>query len=600
MTKTLILLVSLAALMVSCTSQTGSRQENPDNSTVSGNFSVMLDEYYLEFLELNPLVATMFGIEGYKHLFTNPLSDEHRANLKAFYTSYLAQVNSFEDEELSESQQVSKAIILWECERGLEQLHYRTDLLPLDQTWSVNFEMGQYASGKGAQAFNTVEDYQDWLKRLKGYLEWMAMVEEKMREGMELGYVLPRSLILKIPPTLEPFTTEDPDQQLFYRPIKNMPDSFSAEEKRLLTEMYREIIFEEVVPAYKRLHQFVSNEYLEAGRESSGIDGIPHGSALYTHLVKTQTTTEMTTDEIFQVGLDEVARIRREMEGVKKELGFRGDIKDFFDYVRHNQELMPYEDPQEVIDHFNAIHERMKPQLEQLFDLKPKIDFEVRRTEAFREQSTGPHYKPGADDGSRPGIFYVSIPNVKKYNNASDESLFLHEAIPGHHYQISLTQENKDLPDFRKYLWFNAYGEGWALYTESLGKELGLYTDPYQYFGNLSSEMHRAIRLVVDVGLHAKGWTREKAIQYCLENEAESEDAIISEVERYMAFPAQALGYKIGQLKISELRARAEQELGNRFDIREFHNILLGTGCVPLTTLEQLVDKWIQDQNQST
>lgn len=589
MNKTVLLLVSLAMLANSCTTQ-----------KVSGEFTLLLDEYYEEGLVLNPLRATMFGMEGYNHLFPNILSDQYRTDLKAYYTKYLNEVKHFSKQDLSPTEQVSKDIVVWDCELGLELLHYRTDLLPLDQTWSVNLAMGQLASGEGAQPFKTVEDYENWLNRLEAYLEWMASAETRMREGMELGYVLPRSLIVKVPPTLKPFTSEDLDQHLFYRPIKNFPESFSEEEKRLLSEAYGEIISKRVIPAYKSLYDFVSGDYLEAGRESSGIDGIPHGEAFYKLLIKAQTTTQMTAEEIFQLGKKEVARILGEMEQVKDEVGFEGDMIAFFDFVRNNEELMPYQDPQEVIDHFNSIHERMKPQLEKLFDLKPKIDFEVRRTEAFREKSTGPHYRPGSDDGTRPGVFYVSIPDVEKYNKAMDESLFLHEAIPGHHYQISLTQENMDLPEFRKTLWFNGYGEGWALYTEALGKELGLYTDPYQYFGNLSSEMHRAIRLVVDVGLHAKGWTREEAIQYCLENEAESKESIISEVERYMAFPGQALGYKIGQLKISELRTKAENELGDRFDIREFHNRVLETGCVPLTTLELIIDKWIEFQAQST
>jgi uncharacterized protein (DUF885 family) len=302
----------------------------------------------------------------------------------------------------------------------------------------------------------------------------------------------------------------------------------------------------------------------------------------------------MTADEIHQLGLTEVARISSEMEKIKQQVGYEGDLKSFFSHVRNKKELMPFKEPQEVIDNFNAIYEAMKPQLLQLFDTKPKTAFEVRRTEAFRENSASAEYNPGSLDGTRPGIFYTPIPDATKYNVYSDESLFLHEAIPGHHYQISLTQESTVLPEFRKMLWYSGYGEGWALYSESLGKELGLYTDPYQYFGMLGAEMHRAIRLVVDTGIHSKGWTREQAIQYSLENEAESEAGIISEIERYMANPGQALSYKIGQLKIQELRQRAETTLGTDFDIREFHNQILETGCVPLALLEDKINKWIE------
>ena len=301
----------------------------------------------------------------------------------------------------------------------------------------------------------------------------------------------------------------------------------------------------------------------------------------------------MSADEIHELGLQEVARILSEMETIKNQIGFKGDLKAFFNDVRSNPKLMPFKTPAEVIANFNAIHETMKPQLEKLFNQKPKTPFEVRQTEAFREKSASAEYNPGSLDGTRPGIFYTPIPDATKYNIYSDESLFLHEAIPGHHYQISLTQENKDLSDFRKTLWYSGYGEGWALYSESLGKELGLYTDPYQYFGMLGAEMHRAIRLVVDTGMHAKGWSREKAIQYSLDNEAESEAGIVSEIERYMANPGQALSYKIGQLKIQELRKKASEKMGGNFDIRQFHNEVLETGCVPLALLEAKIDVWI-------
>jgi uncharacterized protein (DUF885 family) len=348
-----------------------------------------------------------------------------------------------------------------------------------------------------------------------------------------------------------------------------------------------------IIPTFKKLHDFVSKEYLPAGRKTAGFDALPNGIALYNHYIKYFTTTEMTADEIHQIGVREVERISGEMEKVRQQVGFKGDLKAFFNDVRNNKKLMPFTKPEEVITNFNKIHETMKPNLGRLFDLTPKTAFEVRRTEAFREKSASAEYNPGLADGSRPGVFYVPVPDAKNYNIVSDESLFLHEAIPGHHYQISLQQENKELPDFRKNLWYSAYGEGWALYCESLGKELGLYSDPYQYFGMLSAEMHRAIRLVVDTGLHSKGWTREKAIQYSLDHEAESEESIAAEIERYMAGGGQALSYKIGQLKIRELRSRAEQELGEKFNIRDFHNLVLDSGCVPLKLLEDKVNIWI-------
>jgi uncharacterized protein (DUF885 family) len=462
--------------------------------------------------------------------------------------------------------------------------------------------MGQLASGSSAQPFTTVKDYTNWLSRLEQYNVWLGSADAKMRQGITEGYVLPKSLIKKIIPQFESLsevTTDgegivDVSNHLFYSPIKKFPESFTEKEKATFIEKYTSILNYKLIPSFKSLALFLKSEYLSAGRKSSGISEIPNGEAYYNHAIKNYTTTNMTADEIHALGLSEVARILSEMEKVKKEVGFKGTIKEFFNEVRTKKELMPYSTPKEILDHFNAIHKKMKPQLEKLFGNKPKTPFIVKQTEKFREASASAEYNPGSLDGTRPGVFYVPIPDATKYNVVSDESLFLHEAIPGHHYQISLTQENKDLPDFRKTIWYSAYGEGWALYTENLGKELGLYTDPYQYFGMLGAEMHRAIRLVVDTGIHAKGWTREKAIQYSLDNEAESEDGITSEIERYMANPGQALSYKIGQLKIRELRARAKAALGDNFDIREFHNQILETGCIPLALLENKIDKWIE------
>ena len=338
----------------------------------------------------------------------------------------------------------------------------------------------------------------------------------------------------------------------------------------------------------------MKNEYLNNGRDSSGINALEHGISYYDYSIKLYTTTSMSADEIHNLGLSEVARISSEMELIKNKVGFKGDLKSFFNHVRELDELIPFNNPDQVINNFNKIHKKMLPQLNSLFGLQPKTPFEVRRTESFREASASAEYNSGSLDGTRPGIFYVPIPNIDEYNFFSDEDLFLHEAIPGHHFQISLQQENESLPSFRKSLWYSAYGEGWALYSESLGKELGLYDEPYQYFGMLSAEMHRSIRLVVDTGIHTKGWSREKAIQYSLDNEAESESGIISEIERYMANPGQALSYKIGQLKIRQLRSKAKISLGNKFDIKMFHEKILESGCIPLKLLEEKIDEWIE------
>jgi uncharacterized protein (DUF885 family) len=430
-------------------------------------------------------------------------------------------------------------------------------------------------------------------------MAWCDTAMVNMRKGMETGVVLPKSLIEKVIPQFADFAKEPVEENLFYTPALNFPEEVGPDCQSRLEKAYYKMVAEKVIPKFKAFNDFMVNEYLPVGRETSGISSIPNGEAYYNNRIKYYTTTTMTADEIFELGKSEVARLSSEMEKVKSQVGFEGDLKSFFDYVRNNKELMPFTDPQQVIDNFNAIHEKMKPQLSQLFDLTPKTAFVVKRTEEFRAAAGSADFSSGSIDGPRPGVFYVPIPDVSAYNTYSDEDLFLHEAIPGHHYQISLQQENTKLHSFRKTLWYSAYGEGWALYAESLGAELGLYDDPYQYFGMLGAEMHRAIRLVVDAGMHTKGWTREEAIQYSLENEAESEASIISEIERYMAGPGQALSYKIGQLKIRQLRAKAEKELGDKFDIKVFHNKVLESGCIPLKLLENKIDQWIAEANPS-
>lgn len=592
MKKITVLCIAILSIS-SCKQQV---EQNP-NTTPNTDFTALVEAYYQEGLQLNPINATVAGDYRYNDTFPNVLSKAHKAKTKAYYTTYKAKLADFPDASLTETQQMSKAILAWECDIHLEELAFNADLTPIDQMWSINLFMGQLASGAGAQPFATVEDYQKWTKRVDGYLQWMASAEANMRQGMQKGYVLPKALIVKVLPQLQALTVKDVDEHLFYQPIHKLPAHFSEEDKASITAGYTRMIQEKIIPAYQKLHAFMSDTYLKAGRATSGIQGQPDGDAYYAHQIKKYTTTDLTADEIHELGLSEVARIRAEMEAIKKEVGFTGDLKAFFDHVRTDKNLMPYTQPQQVIDHFNAIHERMKPQLQNLFDKTPKTPFEVRRTEAFREKSASAEYNAGSLDGTRAGIFYVPIPDVTSYNLYSDESLFLHEAIPGHHYQIALTQESQVLPQFRKTLWYSGYGEGWALYSESLGEELGLYTDPYQRFGKLGAEMHRAIRLVVDTGLHAKEWTREQAIAYSLANEAESEAGITAEIERYMANPGQALSYKIGSLTIRKLRDQAEATLGDAFDIREFHNQVLETGCVPLALLEYKIEAWIEANN---
>ena len=586
MKKIILPIVTIVLLLVGCTSFTNKES----------TFDKLMDQFYEEYLQLYPFSATMAGDNRYNDLFPNSASAEYRDKVLNFYEKYKRNIEVIDRSTLSEKDKVNYDVLQWECDIAIEGSKLKDYLIPLDQFNGQHLMVAQMASGKSIQPFNSVKDYDNWLSRLDGYLIWCDSAMGNMKKGIEQKYTLPKILAEKVAEQFESLSKGPAEKHLFYTPIINMPDSFPDEAKTRLTAAYKSIIEDKIIPKHKAFEEFLLADYIPACRTSSGISDLPEGDVLYAHYIKYYTNTTMTADEIFKLGKKEVSRITLEMEKVKGQVGYEGDLKSFFEDLRTKKELMPYTEPEQVIAHFNEIHERMMPGIHKLFNKVPKTPFEVRRTEAFREKTASAEYNPGSIDGTRPGIFYVPIPDVKNYNILSDEDLFLHEAIPGHHFQISLQQEDTTLPNFRKLLWYSGYGEGWALYTESLGKELGLYTDPYQYFGMLSAEMHRAIRLVVDAGMHAKGWTREQAIQYSLDHEAEPEANVVAEIERYMAFAGQALSYKIGQLKIRELRTKAEKELGDDFDIAQFHNKVLETGCVPLNIFEKHMLDWIESE----
>ena len=390
------ILASIIILVFSCKNE-AEKAVSPSKETkeeTSTRFNKMLDTYYLKGLSLNPLNATAAGDHRYNDVFVNFLTDKNIALAKDYYREFKENALQFDDSILSKSEKMSKDILLWECGMNLANHSFKKgQYMPIDQMWSVNLSFGQLASGAGAQPFKTVKDYENWLKRVDGYIDWMNSVEQNMKTGMTKGYVLPKSLIKKVIPQLKAMTTENIDEHLFFAPVKNFPNTFTEEQKKQFTDSYTTMVKGKIVPTYKKLHDFVAGEYLNAGRESSGINSIPRGRDYYKHQIKLYTTTNMTANEIHELGLSEVARIRTEMEKIKDQVGFKGDLKSFFDHVRNKKELMPFTEPQQVIDNFNTIHKTMKPQIEKLFDVKPKTAFEVRRTEAFRENSASAEYK---------------------------------------------------------------------------------------------------------------------------------------------------------------------------------------------------------------
>lgn len=578
----------LAAAMYGC-AQKEAMKTNDSNA-----FSKMLENYYEDYLKLNPFEATIIADPRYNDQLPNDISESYREEVREFCNQYLDSLQSYDRAALDEQQQLSYDILKRELESRQELLKFPDHLMPIHQFWGMALTMPQIGSGQSYQPFKTPEDYDNFLGRIDGFTVWMDTAIANMRKGLAQGYTFPKILMERVLPQAKDMMVADVKQSIFYQPITNLPDSVSTEEKQRITTAYETAIREKIIPAYTKLYNFLQEEYIPKTRTSAGVSDITNGEEYYKLMIKQYTTVELSPDSIFRLGESEVARIKGEMEKVKEQMGFKGDLQAFFKYVNEDDKFSPYKTDEEVINAYKAIEEKIQPKLKDLFNMTPKTGFEVRQTEAFREMSASAEYNQGSPDGSRPGVFYVPVIDAADYNIAGMETLFLHEAIPGHHYQISLQQENMDLPRFRRTLFYGSYVEGWALYAESLGKELGLYTDPIQYFGHLGDEMHRAIRLVVDVGLHTKGWTREQAIKYMMDNEPVSEQSAVAEIERYMAIPGQALSYKIGQLKIRELRTRAEKELGDKFNIGLFHDEVLKYGTLPLDILERKIDEFIE------
>jgi uncharacterized protein (DUF885 family) len=569
-------------------------------------FASLLDKYYNERMQLFPIEATTNGDTRFNNLLPADFTDSYRKKLEVFFNRYQASLNTFDREQMNDNDKISYDIFRHEIDMGIEGVMNHQmgnqDLcdntyIPFNQFHGVPLLLGQMGGGTGNQPFKTLMDYDNWLQRAAAFSSWTDSAIVYFKKGIAINYVLPKAAVVKMIPQMQAMVTDSASNSLFYEPIKLMPSNFSKPDRDRLTTSYINLINEQIVPSYKKLAEFLKTDYLPEARNTTGINALPGGDKYYAYLVKYWTTTSETPDEIYKVGISEVKRIRDKMEFIKSSVHFKGDLKAFFEFMKTDKQFMPYKTATEVLDAFRNIQIRIDPNVKKMFRTPPKTKFEIRQTEAFRAASASPEYNQGLADGTRPGIFYVPIIDATKYNvTAGIESLFLHEAIPGHHYQQSLQIENNDLPQFRRYLWCGAYVEGYALYCESLGKELGLYKDPWQQMGALGKEIHRAIRLVVDVAMHTGKMTREEAIRYNMDNEAISEEFATAEIERYMVWPGQALCYKIGELKIKELREKYSKQLGNKFKLSDFHDEFLKDGSMPLSILEKKMDDWAREQ----
>ena len=559
----------------------------------ASQLNTLYEQYWEESLKLNPLRATFQGDPRYNDQLPNFLSAEFRDQSLRFTRDWLQRIESVGADGLQGQDLLSYQIFVRDARNEIESSRFPDWMQPINQFYNIASTVVQLGSGTGAQPFKTVQDYDNWQRRASRFPVLFDQAIANMREGIDAGVVQPRALMEKVIPQLDALIKPKAEDTLFWGPIKNLPDSFSAADKQRITADYRRLIEGELLPAYRELRQFIVDDYLPHTRTSAGMAALPNGEAWYAYKARDSTTTDLSPAQIHQIGLDEVARIHGLMRGVMKELGYQGTLQDFFKFMQQDPRFI-FKTEEELLVFYRGLESKVNARVGEQFSLIPKAGFEIRAVEPFRAKSaSGGSYMRPSEDGTRPGVFYVNTYDLPTRKIWDAEDLFLHEAIPGHHFQLALQQELTGLPKFRRFGGETAFIEGWGLYAESLGKDVGLYEDPYSYFGYLQNELWRAIRLVVDTGLHSKNWTREQTIQYMLDNSAESETHSTSEAERYMAIPGQALAYKMGELKIQQVRAKAEKALGDRFDIREFHAEVLKDGSVPLDVLEAKVDRWI-------
>jgi uncharacterized protein (DUF885 family) len=593
--------VSTLAAATPAPSASGTAASSPQ-SQESRALAALVEEYWQSRLELNPMIATGLGEHRWDDVLPITISPEHRKKVLASEQHFLKRARAIDSARLEGQDRLTWDIFVRGREQEIEGFRYPSHLMPVDQFNGMPQTLAQFGSGTGIQPFATVQDHERWLKRAGAFPVWVDQAIANMRAGMQQGVVLPRPLVERLLPQLDQLAPAELEQSVFWKPVTAMPAAFPAEDRARLTAAYRVLIEERLNPAYRRLAAFLRDEYLPKARDTIAMTALPDGRDWYAYRVHQMTTTDYTPERIHEIGLSEVARIGAEMDRVIAKVGYRPPAdaktpaevrKAFIESIRKDPRFYFATDAQ-LLDGYRALKSGVLANTPKLFATVPKADFEIRAVEPFRAASSANgSYQRASPDGKRPGIFYANTYDLKSRPKYLMQPLFLHEAIPGHHYQIALAQEVGTLPSFRRFGGYTAFSEGWALYAESLGPELGLYTDPYDRFGSLSSEIFRAVRLVVDTGMHVKGWSREQALEYMLANSAYGETGGRAEIDRYLAMPGQALAYKIGELKISELKKRAQQELGPRFDVRDFHREVLVDGALPLDVLEAKIVRWI-------
>jgi uncharacterized protein (DUF885 family) len=544
------------------------------------------------------LYATANGDSRYDDQIGMAIDPKVRARYFAQNHKLLDDLQKIDRTHLSDKARLNYDILAFEIRGQLDLARFPEHLLPLNHFDNIPSNLANYASGTGSQPLATPAQYRAYLARLEQLPAWIDQAIANMKQGVKQGVVQPKAITAKMLPQFRQLAASDAEASIFYTPIKNLPAGFSDADRKTLTAGYRQAA-QQIDAALARLNTFLEKDYLPAGRTTAGYGALPDGAAWYQARIRNNTNLDLAPAEIHALGEKEVARIQQQMATLAPKLGYDGPLNAFPQWVAAQSRFKPFKSDREVLDRYRAIYGAVEAKLPQYFSLLPKAKLDIQLEPELTRATASDHYTPVAADGSHPGVFWAVVNDPKDYSTVGMTSLFLHEGVPGHHLHAALLKE-LPLPDFRKFFTEHpsaaAYTEGWALYCETLGRDFGLYDDPAAYYGHLNDELLRAVRLVVDTGMHAQGWSREQAVKYMMDNLGYSEARAANQVERYMVWPGQALAYKVGALKILDLRARAQKALGPKFSFAKFHQVVLGDGTLPLPILQAQVEKWIQSE----
>ena len=598
----LILLTASALISFQAAPMAFAQAAKPSSTAADQNEGVRLKTLFAADdeanLKRNPLSALFRGDMRYADRLGDFVSEAYYDGERKAAEANIAALEKIDRSKLNETDQIAYDVFKLNQQDSKKSLSKEylelTKVRPLNHFFGIHTFYPTFASGKGAAPFKTVRDYDNNLKRHKQFITNFDAMRTRFQEGKASGVVETKLTITNVIDQLNTQLAQKTEESPYYAPVLNFPKGITLADQKRLKREYAAIIEQGIKPSYTRMRDFLRDEYLPVAREQVGLSSMKGGAKLYEYLIEQTTTLPLKADEIHNIGLAEVTRIKTGMEEIRKETGFKGTLPEFFEYMRSDAKFKPVSRAALTKGYYD-IGKTVDAQIKSQFKYLPKAPLEIRPYEEFREKyEAGGSYENGTPDGKRPGIFYFNAYDLPSRTTPGMTTLYLHEGAPGHHFQISIAQENTALPAFMRFGGNTAYVEGWALYSETLGYEMGLYKDPYQRFGTLSDEMLRAMRLVVDTGLHSKGWTRDQAIKYMMDNSDMGKTDATAEVERYIAIPSQALAYKIGALTIQRLKAKAKKELGGKFDVREFHNQILGTGALPLAILEKKIDRWIE------